>query len=291
VALAAATAETWGISGPSFLLVYLLIAVAVGVAGVRARRALAEPATTGPAGDLTAHPHDVAYLNGGGDLAVYSALSAMHLRGTIATKRGSVQATGRLEPDADALERAIHRTATGPVLPRRLPFHRSVQTAMAAIEDRLMAGGFLLTDEQRWQIRRVGLWMLGVAAIGLVRMLAGVAEARPVGFLVVALLVVTVVAVVQLSLAPRRSRHGDRTLCALRAEHHGLSPEVKPDWRVYGPNAAALGIGIFGTSALWASDPVFAGEIAVSRSAASATGGASGFAGSGAGGGGGGCGG
>jgi uncharacterized protein (TIGR04222 family) len=163
--------------------------------------------------------------------------------------------------------------------PRRLPFHRSVQTALAKIEDRLVAGGFLLSEERRRQIRRVGFWMLGVAALGLVRTLADVAEARPVGLLVVALLVVTAVAVVQLSLAPRRSRHGDHALSALRAEHHGLSPEVKPDWGVNGPDGAALGIGIFGTSALWASDPVFAGEIAVSRaSTAGSTRRPSGFA-------------
>ncbi len=88
MALTAATAETWGISGPEFLLVYLAIAVVVLVAGTRARRALADPGATSPVGDLTAHPHDVAYLNGGPELAVYSALSAMHLRGTIAGSGG-----------------------------------------------------------------------------------------------------------------------------------------------------------------------------------------------------------
>jgi uncharacterized protein (TIGR04222 family) len=286
MALAAATAETWGISGRSFLLAYLLITVAVGVASARARRTLAEPAAASPTTDLTTHPHDVAYLNGGGELAIYSALSAMHLRGTITTRSGTVQASGRLEPDTDALERAIHLMATSPMPARRLRFHRSAQTALARIEDRLVAGGFLLCDERRRQIRNVGFWMLGVAVFGLVRTLAGVAEARPVGPLVVALLVVTAVAVVQLSLAPRRSRHGDHALCALRAKHHGLSPEVKPDWQINGPDRAALGIGLFGTGALWASDPVFAGEIAVSRAAAGGrTERPSGFAGSGAGGG------
>jgi len=38
----AATADTWGISGPTFLLAYLVIAVAVWVASTRARRVLAE---------------------------------------------------------------------------------------------------------------------------------------------------------------------------------------------------------------------------------------------------------
>jgi len=267
MALAAATAETWGISGPTFLLAYLLIAAAVGVAGARARRALAEPATTSPAGDLTARPHDVAHLNRGAELAVYSALAAMHLRGTITTRAGGVQSTAHLDPGSDVLERAIHVTAAGPVPRRRLLCHRPVQTALATIEHRLVAGGYLLSEGRRREIRRVGVWMVGVAVFGLVRVLAGVAEARPVGFLVVAVLVVTAVAAVQLGHAPRRSRHGDRVLTALRDGHEVLSPAVTPDWKVHGPRRAALGVGLFGTSALWASDPVFADEIGAERAA------------------------
>ena len=268
MARAAATADIWGISGPTFLLAYLLIATAVGVAGARERRALAEPRTTTPVDDLLEHPHDVAYLNGGGELNVYAALCAMHLRGTITTARGSVRAVGRLGPDADALERAIHTTAAGGVARRRLLFHRPVQTALTVAEDRLVVGGFLLSEERRRHIRRVGAWMLAVALLGLVRILAGVAQARPVGLLVVALLAVTAVAVVQFHRAPRRSRHGDRVLRGLRAQHDGLAPETEPDWHVQGPAAAALGIGIFGTRAVWASDPGFAETIAAPRAIA-----------------------
>jgi uncharacterized protein (TIGR04222 family) len=280
MALAAATAETWGISGPAFLLAYLLIALAVGVSAGRAKGALADVGTASSLDELADRPHDVAFLNGGSELAVYSALSAMHLRGRIVTSHGNVQAAGRLEPDTDALEKAIHFTAAGSVPRRRLVFHRPVQTALRTIEDRLVTSGFLLSEDRRRQIRRVGFWMLGVAGLGLVRVLAVVAEARPVGFLVIAMLVVTVVAAVQLSLAPRRSRQGEQALAALRAEHPELSPEVVPDWRVHGPSGAALGIGIFGTSALWASDPGFAGEIEAQRILSEGSSGGSGTAGS-----------
>lgn len=273
MALAAATADTWGISGPEFLLVYLVIATAVLVAGTRARRALADPRATSPVGDLTARPHDISYLNGGADLAVYSALSAMHMRGTITgSGEGLVRATGRLTPDTDGLEKAIHFTAGSPVQRRRLPFHRPVQTALLVIEERLVATGLLLSDEQRARIRRVGFWMLAVALLGLVRLLAGIAEAKPVGYLLVVLIVVAVIAAVQLAVAPRRTRLGDRTLTQLRADHHALAPSLRPDWHVYGPAGAALSIGVFGTSALWASDPAFAEEIAAQRATSSSFG-------------------
>jgi uncharacterized protein (TIGR04222 family) len=256
MAPAAATAETWGISGSTFLLAYLLIAVTIGVAGLRARRALADHGATSPVDDLTARPHDVAYLAGGSELAVWSALCAMHLRGTLtAADDGNVRAVGRLDPAADELEKAIHTTAASPVGRRRLVFHRSVQPVLATIEDRLVAGGFLLSDDRRRQIRWVGFWMLALATFGLVRVLADIAEARPVGLLVSVLMIVAAVAVVQLGRAPRRSRHGDRTLAALRAEHDALAPEREPDWGAHGPAGAALGIGLFGAGALAVAAP------------------------------------
>lgn len=274
--IAAAAGDTWGFSGPTFFAVYMVIAVAVGLAGIRARRAIADPRPR-PVLDLTAHPYDVAYLNGGPELAVYSALSSMHLAGTIAVEgRGSVRATARAS--TDALERAIHFAAAGPIPRHRLQSQRPVTTALDTISNRLVDAGLLLSAEQRRAYRAVGWWMLAVAGLGLVSLLAGIAEAKPVWYLSVALCAVTVVGVVQLTRAPRRSRSGDTELARLRREHGSLAPENEPDWAAYGPAGAALGVGIFGMSALWISDPAFADEIGAKRVAAG--GGGSGWSGS-----------
>lgn len=285
MSLAMTSGDTWGISGPAFLVAYLLLAAAVWVAATRARRALADSRASGttPTG-----PHDLAYLNGGADLAVTSALAAMHLTGTVAPSKGLIHAVGRPAPGADALERAVHFTTGSPVTRARLPLHRSVRTALDAMDERLVAHGLLLSDVQRGRIRAVGWWMVAVAGLGLVRLLAGVAEGRPVGFLLVALLAVSVVALVQLLRAPRRTRAGDRLLARLRDEHHELDPAQRPDWVAHGPAAAALGIGIFGVSAVWASDPVLAEELAVQKATAGGDGGSSFVGGGGDSGGGGG---
>jgi len=226
-------ASTWGISGPVFLVVYGVIAVAVWIASTRARRVLADPVPEQSAENLSGHPHDVAYLNGGAELAVTSALSSMHVRGTIATTKGEVRAAGRLGTDAEDLERALHFVTGSGAVPRtRLSFHRPVTAALGAIEARLVTAGLLLSDGQRRRIRRVGFRMLAVAGLGLVRLLAGIAAAQPVGLLVVALLGVTVVAAVQLARAPRRSRTGDHALAALRTDckliAESLAPAVPP---------------------------------------------------------------
>jgi hypothetical protein len=111
------TGDTWGISGPTFLLAYLVLAVAVGVAVLRTRRALADVSAERPASRMEERPYDVAYLNGGAQLAVTAALSAMYRAGTISTAgRGVVVAGQRPESRSDELERAIHHAAgTGPV--------------------------------------------------------------------------------------------------------------------------------------------------------------------------------
>ncbi len=270
----AAAGDTWGISGPTFIIIYLVIAVVTWIATTRTRRGLADPQPSRPVGDLSTHPHDVAFLNGGNELAVTSAVSALYLRGAIAPQRGSVVATGRLDHGADDLERAIHAAVSTPVTRSRLPFHAPVASALKAAQGRLTSAGLLISPEQRARIRRTGLWMLGVAGLGLVRMLAGVAGGKSVGFLIVAFITVLVVALVQLGRSPRRTRLGDRTLKQLADQHHALAPTMRPDWATYGPAAAALGIGIFGVSALWASDPAFADELALQK--ATATGGADG---------------
>lgn len=293
-----AAGDTWGISGPTFLVIYGVLAAVVLVACLLRRRSLVNAPLRAkrPIPDIASRPHDVAYLNEGAELAVFSALSSLRLRNLISSTAGTVQAVGRIEPGADELERAIHFTAGTPVHRTRLPMHRPVQAALAASEQRLVDAGLLLSERQRREIRSVGLWMLAVLGLGLLRLLAGIAEAKPVGLLVAAMMIVGVAALGLFGKVTRRTGLGDRALVDLQTGHHALSPASKPDWTVYGPVGAALGIGIFGTSALWASDPALADELATHRmatggSSSGTDGGGGGDSGGGGGCGGGGCGG
>jgi uncharacterized protein (TIGR04222 family) len=262
------TDDTWGISGPTFLLAYVVLAVAVVVAAVRARRALTDVSADRPAGRIDDRPYDVAHLNGGADLALTAALSAMHRTGTIATSgRGVVVATARPESRADELERAVHHAAAAPVSRHRLAAAGAVASALHRIEQRLVAAGLVLDAQRRQRIRLVGGWVLVVAALGVVRVVAGAANGRPVGFLIVLVLVVLAVGLLLVLRVPRRTRAGDALLRRLAADHHLLSPSMRPDWEVYGPAGAALAVGVFGVGALWAADPAFATDLAAQRAA------------------------
>jgi hypothetical protein len=88
----AATGDTWGISGPTFLGLYAALAVLAVIATVLARRSLAR--SPAPAVRLN-NPDDVAYLHGGAELTVLTALSAMYVAGLIAASgRQRVQVVG-----------------------------------------------------------------------------------------------------------------------------------------------------------------------------------------------------
>lgn len=269
--------DTWGISGPAFLFIYLMLVLAVWIAGAQARRSIAGAPLGRPGVDPQARPYDIAYLNGGGELAVTAALGAMRQAGTIVAERGRVRAAGGLATHADPLERAIHFVASAPTARSHLQHHGTVRSALDAVHQRLVTGGLLLSDADRRRYRSVGWWSIAVGGLGFARLLAGIAGAKPVGFLVVVLLVVAVVGVVQLARAPRRSRAGDRVLATLRTENTSLAPTMRPDWALYGATGAALGVALFGTSAMWASDPAFADEIALQRATAGGFTGSTGY--------------
>lgn len=96
--------------------------------------------------------------------------------------------------------------------------------------------------------------ILAVVGLGLVRLLAGIANGESAGLLVVLIIGALVVALVQLGRAPRRTRLGDRTLREPAEHHNTSSPALRPGRTSYGPAAVALGVGIWGVGALWASD-------------------------------------
>jgi uncharacterized protein (TIGR04222 family) len=268
--------DTWGISGPAFLSGYAVLAAIVLIASIGARRTIAGSRRSEPVTGIARQPHDVGYLNGGAELAVVSALTALRLRGAIWSERGNAQRVPHTDPGSDRLERALHGAIDAPTHRKRIPTSRGVAAALAVIEQRLVDAELLLSAAQRRRIRNVGWWMPAVAGLGLVRLLAGIANAKPVGLLVVALTVVTVIAAVLMSTAPRRTRLGDKTLAALRTDNHALDPKERPEWALYGPLGAALGIGLFGMTAVWASDPAIAGELAVQRISTAGSDGSSG---------------
>src|SRR5262249_54046583 len=137
--------------------------------------------TAGPAGavigELSGRGYDVAYLNGGPELAVLSALSSMRGARTIVPQGRRWGSPRRpLSEGADELERAIHEAAVGSIHRRHLITREIVRTALENRRLRLERAGMLLSAQQRRRIKLTGLWMVALGALGLARLLAGTAN-------------------------------------------------------------------------------------------------------------------
>ena len=286
--------DTWGISGPRFLLLYVaLLGVTVLVVVVARRRVLAVP--DGAAVPARLDRYEAADLNGGCELVATTAVSSLLRAGHLATSpgRGRRQrlVAGAVPPaGAHPVEWATYQlVAARPDHPRRaLGAELCRAPAMAAIRERLRLGGLAPTSEQRARDRATGLWFLPLLGLGVARVAAGTANGRPVGFLV-ALLAVTVVGAAVLSLrAPHATELGRRTLDRLRAEAGRPAAGASP-------SELTMATALFGAGVLWAADTETAMAMGVPREHGAFLGGSWGVGGhgggDGGGGGGGGCGG
>ena len=155
--------DTWGISGPTFLLAYLVLA-ARGRRGRppypararrRVRRAAGEPDGGAPLRRGVPQRRRAAR---GHRCAERDVPGRDDQHGWTGRRRRGGQ---RPESRADELERAIHHAAaTGPVSRHALPRSADVASALHRVEQRLIAAGLLLAAERRQRIRLAGGWVL-----------------------------------------------------------------------------------------------------------------------------------
>jgi uncharacterized protein (TIGR04222 family) len=283
--------DTWGISGPRFLLLYVvLLAGTVLVAAVAGKRALAGPGE-GAVVPARLDPYEAAYLNGGSALVATAAVSNLLRGGLLATtgrRRGQVRLIARNAPGAAVhpVEWATYElVAAGPSRPLgELRAALGQSPAVDAVRERLRRGGLVPTPEQRNRYRATALWFTPLLALGVARVIAGSANGRPVGFLLVLLAVTAAVAAVRCLRVPHATELGRRTLRRLRAETR------RP---ALGASPAELGMAtaLFGAGVLWSADAATAAALRLPRESGAHFGGFSGGDGGGGSCGGGGCGG
>lgn len=284
----ATTGDTWGISGPDFLAGYLALAVLVVVGSTLHRAWLFRGQHDTTAGQLG--PQQIAYLVSGARTAIYSALAGLRSIGAVGANRDrGLRATGPLPFGATPLDQAVHHAAAQRRRTRDLPRDPRVVTALDQLRQGLVERGLVLDSNQRLAARFGPALLLLLLVVGVVRLIAGLRDDRPVGYLVLVLLGLTVVLVVQAVRVPHSTRAARAALRDLRRQYHYLTPANAPAYATYGPAGAAMGVALFGVATLWALDPGFAQSAELQRQAAGS--GSSAGGGCGGGGDGGGCGG
>jgi uncharacterized protein (TIGR04222 family) len=240
--------------GPEFLRLYLVVLCGAVVIAAGVRWLLRQPGGAPPAEDLDLSPYEIAYLAGGERLAIDAAIVKLIHLGALAIDAlaGRLSSQGeRLAATAHPLEKIIHH-ASDPVNGTRLSRVReTASTTAAGLRTRLEEGGLLLSKGQSNLLRLVpaGL-VLGATLFGFIKIFVGLSRHRPVGYLVLLVLVSVAAAGFFFAWRPFRSRRGDRALRQLKHENAALEYAAGRRVRQLTDSDLILGLGLFGTGIL-----------------------------------------
>ncbi len=228
-------------SGPQFLLLYVtLLLLALGGAWVWRRR-LGDNGRTGDASGLGAV--EIAYLAGGVPRALDAGVAELMAGGALRWE-GERAVRGE-QPAPPGLLGDIHTLVVNS------QGYAGLQTAsrragwpLQALQRTLERRGLLLDPDAERRARLLPtLLPLGVALLGVAKLVVGVARAKPIGGLLL-LVIVTLFAAWRFAAGRvARSRAGDRALAQLRQRHaHATRAPREKD--------LALAVALAGTSAL-----------------------------------------
>jgi uncharacterized protein (TIGR04222 family) len=273
----AAAGDTWGIPGPTFLAFFFGALLVISVLAALHRYVLFAGRTGADVSSLG--PQQVAYLGGGDKIAVYTAIAGLRAAGAIGSDADrTLQPTGPLPGGVTPLDTAVYHAAGRRMRSRDVASEQWVGAALEQLRSGLESAGLATTAAQR-SIARLWAVPAGIlVGVGVLRIIAGWRNDRPVGFLVpltafALILTFTLVAKSRTT----RTRAATKAIAELRRQHAYLAPREAPSYATYGASGAAMGVALFGAASLYAMDPAFAAEAEIQRIGAGGT--TSGFSG------------
>jgi uncharacterized protein (TIGR04222 family) len=280
------------LSGPEFLQFYALVLAAAFVTAAVLRYFLRWPGGEPQLGIRGFDAYETALLAGNDKTVIHAALAGLVHRGLLEadTVKRRLKATDAQSPKLHPLESEFYRQikSTG-VIEVDDALRMSPTHTMRVMHERLETRGLLMTDTQAAIARFVPLIVaLLVPALGVMKVFVGVSRNRPVGYLIIFIIVSVVLAFWLFGRAAYRSRSGDKALASIRRDARALRSAARAPDRL-ATNDVSMAVALFGLGA------VSVGALADLRSALrppQRTGGSSWGSGCGGGGcGGGGCGG
>ena len=234
--------------GPAFLAFYVIaFIVAIGVA-MTVRSLFRRGGGTISHRQPTLGALELAYLAGGGPRTVQAALVSLAHRGAIAVDpKGKIVTKGNTPlPQSAGFEGAIFNIVRlfSPASPARLTAQCS--SALRSLEAQLVGAGLVLPGGTRVLAIMMGyVILLIVPILGIAKIGVGLERNRPVGFLVMALVVSVVVALI-VGRPFRRTAEGDRVLKEQSQQHLGLKSKPSDASN----DQLMLGVALFGPALL-----------------------------------------
>ncbi|MEU5757427.1 TIGR04222 domain-containing membrane protein [Nocardia sp. NPDC047648] len=252
-----AAGDTWGISGPQFLVIYLPVVLVAVIAGIwlRSRVTGADPdadAVTVPGAELTSPEVGLLFGDQNAALAAMARLRALDAIDSGAATVRALTAQERAQLDAFTVS-VYDRLATGERKNVRAIVGGS-PAALDALRARMVDLGYFPGPAVRHGLRDAGMPILVTGALGVVRIIAGAAHGNPVGVLVV-LVIAQAFGYWLVVRKPRLTALGVRARDAAAERNRHLGPSYSPSYATYGAESAALAAAVFGIGALIALDP------------------------------------
>ena len=171
--------DTWGIPGPTFIVGYLTALIAVVILAAAHRKVLFRGDKNARVDDLG--PQQLAYLNGGDRLAVYSSIGGLRAAGALGTSGSALVQTGPIPAGVTPLDSAVHHAAGGQLRTRDLRHDHWVRSALDDLRAGLERRGLAVSPEALKQAR-LWAWAAGaLTLIGVLRLVAGIQNNKPVG--------------------------------------------------------------------------------------------------------------
>jgi uncharacterized protein (TIGR04222 family) len=204
------------------------------------------------------NPYEVAYLRESPSLALRAAVANLISKKALELDpTGSVTRTG-VQSHAHPLEEAILLTASTPTTLRTL--ERRVSTSLDRIGDRLEELGLLVDGAKRNLARVGGLLVGGVVAVGAIKIVVGVARDKPVGYLVLLVVVTIILRLVINALIPlHRTRAGERAIARMQDKYReesardiarGEGASAHPAGLAYGFDPMTMMVALYGMQML-----------------------------------------
>lgn len=242
--------------GPQFLLLYpCLLAGAVAMT-VMLRWVSRSPSEGPDLEILNLDPYEVAYLMGGEDSAVDTALASLVQRGAVtvnpAARTIHAESTMTLPRGLHPLERAVAPDPVAKEFGRTIATARqAAKPALEAIRIRLNMLGLLMNHEPVWGAPLLRtLPILAVLLLGLAKIQVGLSRDKPITFLIGLCLVTMLIEIGFVFVRPHQSRWGDHVLKRLRRQNAALQLTGSRRAADLMGHDLAMAVALFGTGIL-----------------------------------------
>jgi uncharacterized protein (TIGR04222 family) len=217
--------QPWGLSGPQFLGLYLGVFALSALLAVAVRPALRRgPVKDAGWGDV----YTLAVLSGGSIRVVDTAVQALVEGGQLRAGRDhKLTVCGEATPDEPVQQAVLDRLgragSTDLAGARRMVGRTE---PVQQVTHQAIHRGLLLDPAQRRLARLLVLLPTAVFGVGIARLVNGIREGRPIGFLIFALIVTGMLLLMVALTVPRATRAGQELLERARRRHQeGAEPQ------------------------------------------------------------------